>query len=360
MKIYLVGGAVRDELLGFSPKERDWVVVGATVEDMLKLGYRQVGKDFPVFLHPETKEEYALARKERKVGRGYTGFSFDTSPHVTLEEDLMRRDLTINAMAKTADGKLIDPYGGKNDLEKKLLRHVSPAFSEDPVRILRVARFAARYKNFQVADETNKLMKQMVLSGEVDALVAERVWKELERALTEEHPEKFFQVLADCDALLALFPGFSAEGPEMTALVNAAKTFSDPQIRFAALVHRMPEKELQKLCERYRIPNEYKELSLLLIRYSRDYINFKEAKDAKKVLQFFIETDAFRREERFKKLLNALEASYSISFSWLMSCFNIAKDVDVKTIIATGVTGKEISNRLNEERLKVIQRMIES
>lgn len=374
MKIYLVGGAVRDELLGLSPKERDWVVVGATVEDMLKLDYRQVGKDFPVFLHPETKEEYALARKERKVGRGYTGFTFDASSQVTLEEDLMRRDLTINAMAKTAEGKLIDPYHGKMDLEKKLLRHVSPAFSEDPVRILRIARFAARFGDFSVADETNELMKQMVLSGEVDALVAERVWKELERALNEKNPERFFQVLANCNALPVLFPGISADGPEIDALKRAAEKYSDPQIRFAALMHKMPEKDLNELCERYRVPNEYKELALLLVK-NADILVFGKSDDfsvfqgdstlhnkditeplAFLVLKIFLCTDAFRREERFKKLLNALEVSYpNDSLSWIEDCYNASKMVDVKKIMAAGVTGKEISEKLNKERQKVIR-----
>lgn len=195
MKIYLVGGAVRDQVLGLPVKEKDWVVVGATVDDMLRAGYRQVGKDFPVFLHPKTGEEYALARTERKVGRGYTGFAFDAAPTVSLEEDLKRRDLTINAMAQTSTGEIIDPYHGQEDLEKKILRHVSPAFAEDPVRILRVARFNARF-GFDVAPDTLQLMRKMVAQGEVDALVAERVWKELERALLEQHPENFFYCIS--------------------------------------------------------------------------------------------------------------------------------------------------------------------
>src|SRR3990167_2277218 len=231
MKIYLVGGAVRDKLLGWPVKERDWVVVGATVNDMLGLGYRQVVKEFPVFLHPKTNEEYALARMERKTEPGYKGFAFDSSPTVTLEEDLLRRDLTINAMAiavEDVDKKkpaIIDPYHGQDDLNKKLLRHVSPAFAEDPVRILRVGRFLARYASlgFKVAPETTELMCKMTAAGEVDALVAERVWKELERALGEKNPEKFFDVLASCHAMSILFPHLHVDGAGMAALKEAVK-----------------------------------------------------------------------------------------------------------------------------------------
>ena len=232
MKIYLVGGAVRDQLLHRPVKEKDWVVVGATPSDMLQKGFKQVGKDFPVFLHPDTKEEYALARLERKVGKGYTGFTFDTSPQVTLEEDLKRRDLTINAIAlDAATGNIIDPYHGQQDLNAKILRHVSQAFIEDPVRILRVARFAARFSAFSVAPETIDLMKKMVENGEVNALVAERVWKEFEKALTEDHPERFFEVLAQCSAQAVLFPKNIA----IDALIKAAKFSPIIKIRFAAL-----------------------------------------------------------------------------------------------------------------------------
>ena len=212
MKIYLVGGAVRDQLLNYPVKEKDWVVVGATVNEMLDLGYLQVGKDFPVFLHPETKDEHALARTERNTAPGYRGFEVHASPDVTLEEDLIRRDLTINAIAKDEDGNIVDPYNGQNDLKLKLLRHVSAAFSEDPVRILRVARFAARYAHlgFKVADETLQLMQQMVKNGEADALVAERVWQEFNKALNERNPEVFIQVLRDCHALKIILPEIDA------------------------------------------------------------------------------------------------------------------------------------------------------
>ena len=298
MKIYLVGGAVRDKMLSFPVKEKDWVVVGATAADMLKQGFRSVGKDFPVFLHPETNEEYALARTERKIGRGYTGFDFNTSADVTLEEDLKRRDLTINAMAEDADGNLIDPYGGVSDLKEKKLRHVSSAFAEDPVRILRVARFAARYAQygFTVASETIDLMKTMVASGEVDALVPERVWKELERALGEKNPEQFFLVLLACDALPKLFPELVIKGSHTVnvtpdaaklttlmhahtpikdkfvgenVLIKAARTTDDKQIRFAVLLHTLAESEIKKICERYRVPTDYRKILTTLLRLNR-------------------------------------------------------------------------------------------
>jgi tRNA nucleotidyltransferase (CCA-adding enzyme) len=272
MEIYLVGGAVRDRLLGLPVKEKDWVVVGATADDMLKKGYRQVGKDFPVFLHPKTREEYALARMERKVGRGYTGFDFDASPAVTLEQDLLRRDLTINAIAERSDGGLVDPYQGKADLDKKILRHVSPAFVEDPVRILRVARFTARFAQFgfTVADETVKLMQAMVKSGEVDALVAERVWKELERALQEASPAEFFHVLTACGADKVLFPAL--QETNLTALLRAAALSTDGEVRFAALLYNLSRQDIQDFCDRYRVPGTYRELALLVAAHHHDYV----------------------------------------------------------------------------------------
>ncbi|MDH3948278.1 MAG: multifunctional CCA addition/repair protein, partial [Gammaproteobacteria bacterium] len=255
MQIYKVGGCVRDELLGLPVKDRDWVVVGTTPQEMLDAGYKPVGKDFPVFLHPETHEEYALARTERKTAPGYTGFAFHAAADVTLEEDLLRRDLTINAMAETPAGELIDPYHGRDDLQHRLLRHVSPAFVEDPVRILRVARFAARLAefDFQVAEETMRLMREMVSNGEVDALVPERVWQETVRALSEAVPTRFFEVLRECGALAKLFPELEQlygvpQPPEhhpeidtgvhtMMVLQQAARLSNDPAVRFAALVH---------------------------------------------------------------------------------------------------------------------------
>jgi tRNA nucleotidyltransferase (CCA-adding enzyme) len=290
METYLVGGAVRDQVLGLIPKERDWVVVGATVNDMLRLGFRPVGKDFPVFLHPETQEEYALARLERKVGRGYTGFTFDASPTVTLAEDLKRRDLTINAMAQAADGTLIDLYGGVSDLQKGILRHVSPAFAEDPVRILRVARFSARFK-FQVATDTQVLMQQMVKAGEVNALVPERVWKELERALKEPYPALFFLTLKECQAFPILFPPLN-----LSLLQRATEITEDARVRFAALITALCEEELGSFCKRNRIPREYEDLALLTVRLKSFLDNLSSAES---ILQLLSQADAFRRPNRF-------------------------------------------------------------
>lgn len=304
MQTYLVGGAVRDQLLDYPVKEKDWVVVGATVDEMLAAGYQQVGSDFPVFLHPKTKDEHALARTERKTAPGYRGFEVHASPDVTLEEDLRRRDLTINAMAKDADGQLIDPYHGQADLEQKLLRHVSPAFAEDPVRILRVARFAARYAHlgFSVAEETTELMSQMVQHGDVDALVAERVWQEFYKALGERNPEVFIEVLRSCGALKIILPEIDAlfgvpqpieHHPEidtgihtMMVLQQACLLSDDEDTRFAALCHDLgkaltPEenwpshygheangiKPIQQLCKRLRIPNAFRELASITAKY---------------------------------------------------------------------------------------------
>ncbi|MHB1948074.1 MAG: multifunctional CCA tRNA nucleotidyl transferase/2'3'-cyclic phosphodiesterase/2'nucleotidase/phosphatase [Gammaproteobacteria bacterium] len=390
MKIYLVGGAVRDQMLGLPVKEKDWVVVGATVDDMLRRGFRPVGKDFPVFLHPETKEEYALARIERKIGRGYTGFDFNASPKVTLEEDLQRRDLTINAMAQTPDGVLVDPYHGQDDLEKKILRHVSSAFVEDPVRILRVARFAARYAElgFKVAPETNALMKEMVVSGEVDALVPERVWKELERALGEKNPEQFFQTLADCDALSALFPELNMNSAGMRALVRATKLTNDAQIRFAVLLHDVPESQIKSLCERYRVPSDYRELALLLARHFKDFPLDTQLipENAEKIVAYFSAVDAYRREERFRKFLAACEVILSaekltdISYLFqevvrkaspllskeisnkaiLWECYLAAKAVDAKEFLNAGYAGKELQEPIREKRVMLVEEILKS
>jgi len=304
MEIYLVGGAVRDGLLKLPVEERDWVVIGETNESMLRQGFRPVGKDFPVFLHPDSHEEYALARTERKTARGYRGFAVDAAPDVTLEQDLLRRDLTINAMAMSAEGRLVDPYGGRADLEKRILRHVSPAFAEDPVRILRIARFAARYQRlgFTIAPETLALMRQMVAAGEADFLVPERVWAELVKALKEPRPAAFFETLRDCDALAAVFPEidrlFGVPQPEkhhpeidtgvhtLLCLNQAARLSNNPIVRFAALTHDLgkgvtPKENwphhydhehkglavLETLCERLRVPNAYKALAMQVARF---------------------------------------------------------------------------------------------
>jgi tRNA nucleotidyltransferase (CCA-adding enzyme) len=344
MKIYLVGGAVRDRLLGRPSAEHDYVVVGATPEELAARGFRPVGKDFPVFLHPRTGEQYALARTERKTGPGYYGFATRFSPDVTLEEDLARRDLTVNAMAQDEDGSLVDPYGGARDIEARVLRHVSTAFVEDPLRVLRVARFAARFAplGFCVAPETMDLMRRIVASGELAALVPERVWVETERALGEERPAVYFQVLRECGALEAVFPEIAAlygvPQPEkwhpeidtglhtMQVLEVAAELSRDTTARFAALVHDVgkgltPRAEwprhigheeagaglIAKLCERLRAPNEHRELAILVARHHARVHRATEERPGT-LLELLEATDAFRRAERFERLLLACEA----------------------------------------------------
>lgn len=370
MKIYLVGGAVRDKLLGLPVKEKDWVVVGATVQQMLNLGFRQVGKDFPVFLHPKTQEEYALARVERKIQLGYKGFTFDTSLNVSLENDLQRRDLTINAMAETMDGELIDPYGGHVDLKNKILRHVSPAFAEDPVRILRVGRFLARYHHlgFHVAPETMMLMRKMVEAGEVDALVAERVWKEFDRALTEKNPEKFFEVLAECGALTKLFPSLSLQSQGMKALQAAAQISPVSKIRFAALLHDTPypKKNIADLCHRYRAPQSYHNLALLTAAHYQTALQAQQL-SVKQISKLLYALDIFRREERFNHFLTACTAIAQIqenaaSFhpDWLLHCARAAKSFDVKELLEQGLTGLQLARELEKKRQDQIQLFVES
>ena len=322
MKVYLVGGAVRDELLGLPPAERDWVVVGATPEALTKLGYKPVGRDFPVFLHPATNEEYALARLERKVGPGYRGFTTEFSPGVTLEEDLQRRDLTVNAIARSEAGVLIDPVGGQADLKARLLRHVSPAFVEDPVRLLRVARFAARFADlgFKVAPATLDLMRQMVTANEVDALVAERVWRELERALQTTQPQRFFETLIDAGALSIVMPELAAylqqPGPgsgTLAALQCAAQAGVSAPVRWATLLAGMDESAIDRLCERLRAPREYSELARIATRLGghlhgsgRDPTEVLA--DASAVVALLEAADAWRRPERFVEWLEVLTA----------------------------------------------------
>jgi len=356
MKIYLVGGAVRDELLGLPVKERDWVVVGATPEEMLKLKFKPVGKFFPVFLHPETKEEYALARTERKVAGGYHGFTFDTATSVTLEEDLQRRDITINAMAKTPEGKIIDPYGGQDDLKKKIIRHVSRAFVEDPVRVLRVGRFLARFAEwgFTVAPETLSLMKDITAKGEIDHLVPERVWKEMERALGEKSPEAFIQVLRQCGALKILLP----EIPEDAELVlQNAKSVDDSIIRFAVLLHTLDEKEVMNVCQRLKVPSDFQAMTKLVAKY-----HSVPMKTPAQILKILEDCDVFRRSERFPKLLTALclcnVPVMSESTTILAKAYHAAQSVDVKNIIATlkepsGLDVKEAIHQAREEAIRV-------
>ena len=341
MKIYLVGGAVRDQLLNYPVKEKDWVVVGATPELMLQQGYQQVGRDFPVFLHPQTKEEYALARTERKTSPGYTGFAVHTSAEVSLEDDLLRRDLTINAMAMDDQGQLIDPFNGRDDLKNKILRHVSPAFSEDPVRILRIARFAARYKHldFTIAAETMALMQHMVQQGEVDALVAERVWQEMNKALSEKHAEEFISVLKECGALKRIVPEidclFGIPQPEayhpeidtgihtLMVLHQACLLSEKTTVRFAALCHDLGKclspaenlpghhgheekgvKVIQQLCERLRIPNNHRDLAIITSRF---HLHIHRAFELRSdtLLKTLEQLDAVRKPERFEDFLTA-------------------------------------------------------
>ena len=341
MKFYRVGGAVRDELLGLPVKDRDWVVVGATPEEMVRLGFKPVGKDFPVFLHPKTHEEYALARTERKSGHGYKGFTVYASPEVTLEEDLKRRDLTINAMAKAEDGTLIDPFGGKKDLEAGVLRHVSEAFAEDPVRILRVARFAARF-GFKVADETMKLMKQMVASGEADYLVPERVWQEFSRGLAEERPELMLEVLERCGLLRKAFP----------ELKTWPKRFSGSvPVRFALLTWPLKESEIETWCERLRAPSEVRELTLTACRSK---VGLK-ASTPEALLGLLKGADAFRRPERFAELLEAARlAEPGIDGARIERARHAAAGVDAGAIAAGAVSPAAIAKLVDEARVKAI------
>ena len=344
MKIYSVGGAVRDQLLGLPVADRDYVVIGATPEHMVAQGYKPVGKDFPVFLHPQTHEEYALARTERKTARGYHGFAFHAAPDVTLEQDLARRDLTINAIAQDEHGTLIDPHHGAADIQLRVLRHVSPAFAEDPVRILRLARFAARFASlgFTIADETLQLMRGMVAHGEADALVAERVWQELSRGLMEANPSRLFETLRDCGALArvlpevdALFgvPQTAAHHPEVDTFVHvmmvidyAARQNYALDVRFAALTHDLgkgttPRDEwprhiaheersvglVEKLCERLRVPAECRDLALVMAKQHGNIHRAAELRPAT-IVQILQSADAFRKPERFARLLQACES----------------------------------------------------
>ena len=400
MKVYLVGGAVRDRLLGRPVTERDYVVVGSTAGELLALGYLPVGKDFPVFLHPDSKEEYALARTERKSAPGYRGFVVHADPGVTLEEDLRRRDLTINALAEDADGRLIDYYGGRRDLAKRLLRHVSPAFAEDPVRILRTARFAARYAGlgFQVAAETLDLMRTMVAAGEVDALVPERVWQELAKALAEPRPSRFFEVLRDCGALARLFPevdrlfGIPQPAkwhPEIDTGVHtlmvidmAARLSADPAVVFAALTHDLgkgttppdilpshrghEERSLgliEQLCARLKAPGRFRELAVITARYHGLAHKVDELRPGT-LLDLIEGADGLRRPERFEQMLLACEADYRGRAGYqerdypqgaqLRRLHAAARAVDVGAIARAEPDPAQIPARIREARLRAL------
>jgi tRNA nucleotidyltransferase (CCA-adding enzyme) len=401
MEVYLVGGAVRDRLLGREVSERDWVVVGATPAELERAGYIPVGRDFPVFLHPETKEEHALARLERKVGPGYRGFSTEFSPTVTLEDDLKRRDLTINAMAEDGDGKVIDPHRGQADLEARLLRHVSPAFAEDPVRILRVARFAARYAplGFRVAAETLELMRRMVADGEAAALVPERVWAETEKALAEPCPDVFIEVLRECGALAVIYPEidalFGVPQPEkwhpeidtgvhqLMALRQAVSLGGGVGVRFAVLLHDLgkavtPPEVLpshhghegagvalvEQLCARLRVPNHLRELAVMTSRY-HTHVHLAAELRADTVLKTLEACDALRRPERFADMLLACEAdargrkgleqrAYP-QRGFFLRAREAAAAVNLTAAERTGLSGEQIGQALRRRRIAAIE-----
>lgn len=363
MHIYKVGGAVRDRLLGRPVSDIDWLVVGATVEEMHAKGFRPVGADFPVFLHPKTGEEYALARTERKSGRGYGGFTFHASPEVTLEEDLIRRDLTINAMAEDEAGTVYDPYHGKADLDQRLLRHVSPAFAEDPLRVLRVARFAARYAplGFRVADETLELMRQISASGELQALTAERSWKEIERALMEEQPQVFFQVLRACDALQALLPELD-DGPQALAALEQAAMHGQPlHVRWACLLRTLAPTAIKAINQRLKAPRDCQELALLTAECLAQGNQALEL-PATALLEMLQKFDVYRRPQRFEDFLSACEmtalgegkAGYPQA-DYLRGAAAQARAVDVKPLVQAGLTGQALGEALKAERLKGLE-----
>ncbi len=400
MQIYLVGGAVRDELLGIEVKDRDWVVVGSTPEDMAALGYKAVGKEFPVFIHPDSGEEYALARTERKSGPGYKGFVFNTSDDITLEQDLERRDITINAIARDENGDLIDPYNGRNDLENKVIRHVSDAFVEDPLRVLRVARFAAQF-DFVIAAETLALLTEISATDELEALVPERIWVETEKALQTRTPRRYFDVLRECNALTVLFPEierlFGVPQPEryhpeidcgvhtLMVLDQAATLSADPEVRFAALVHDLGKATtpreiwpshhghgergvelIDKLCDRLRIPNRYRELATVVSRYHLNCHRIDEL-SPKVVVGKLEGLDAFRRPERFDKFLLACEADArgrkgkerqdypqaGMFRKYREACLS----VDTKSLDIKDLKGAQIAERIHLQRIRAVKQV---
>ena len=387
MQVYLVGGAVRDALLNRKVIERDYVVVGATPQEMLSQGFTQVGKDFPVFLHPKTQEEYALARTERKSGKGYTGFVCDASSSVTLEEDLLRRDLTVNAIAQDNLGNLIDPYGGKKDLENRVLRHVSEAFSEDPLRVFRVARFATRYAylGFTIATETMALMQSMAESGELSTLSAERVWQETKRSLLEKTPHVFFTVLNQAHGLNDWFTELEINLDTALATLKTAVDLEKSEnesfvkdtgsetplpdssnsetarliIRFTALLSHLGEEDAKHLCSRLKVQNQVSEIVILACKF-KDFLLSMQNSPAD-LLALFNGCDAWRREERFLLLLSAFAPyAHSKGVDWqeqqkrIENALAAAKQVNVQDIIATGVKGPEIKDALNQAKLSAI------
>lgn len=368
MQIYLVGGAVRDELLGLSVQDRDWVVVGATPNDMLKQGFKQVGADFPVFLHPKTREEYALARTERKQGRGYHGFSVYSAPDVTLEEDLTRRDLTINAMAKSDTGELVDPFGGQQDIENRRLRHVSDAFTEDPLRILRVARFAARFQplEFHVSEETMKLMDTMVNNGEVDHLVSERVWQETQRALHEKEPGTFFEVLRACGALAVLIPELVPTerfDSALAALRCMHKAQGSTEERLAALMSPLSIDACIARSKAMKLPNESRDLARLTTTFISEITELTGNEiTAESLLSLLDTADFWRRPERFSTLLQVLDCTLPEAFKIITHALDTASKaatgVETKTLLASGLKGKELGKAIRQQRLQRIEQAL--
>jgi len=401
VKTYLVGGAVRDGLLNLPIKDRDWVVTGTTPEAMLAAGYQQVGRDFPVFLHPKTREEYALARTERKSGQGYTGFITKFAPDVTLEQDLQRRDLTINAIAQDSDGNIIDPFNGRHDIQQRLLRHVSAAFNEDPLRVLRVARFAARFAhlNFRIADETMALMQHMAASGELAHLTAERVWKETESALQSPNPQVFFQVLRDCNALAVLFPEidklFGVPAPAkwhpeidtgvhtLMTLAIAAQLSPEVDIRFATLCHDVgkaltpPEKwpshhghglagvpVVEQLCQRLRVPNHVRDLSLLVTEF-HDIVHTVERQSSETLVGLFDRIDAWRKPQRVEQIALTSEADARGRATlennpypqgdYLRTAFGVVQAVSPKEVVEAGFTGSDVREELYRRRITALE-----
>jgi len=378
MQIFTVGGAVRDELLGLTVQDRDYVVVGATPAEMLAQGFKPVGKDFPVFLHPQTHAEYALARTERKAGHGYRGFAFDAAREVTLEEDLARRDLTINAIARADDGTLTDPFHGVADLAARVLRHVGPAFVEDPVRILRVARFAARFFTFSIAPETIALMREMVASGEIDHLVAERVWQEFARGLMEERPSRMLAVLDECEALARLLP--EVDGGEKVGLAvdEAARRGHELAVRFAVLLHapgpaafdtaRQAEqvarevKRVNTVCARLKAPADCRELALLVARHEKDIWHGAQL-SAASLAKLLETTDALRRPQRFKQLLEASACTHhaegaaqaDAAGALFLRALAAVRAVDAATIARGSSDASQIAQRVHTARVAAVE-----
>lgn len=359
-KIYLVGGSVRDRLLNLPVVDHDWVIVGATPEELISSGYQQVGKDFPVFLHPVTKEEYALARTERKTGKGYTGFICDFGKEITLEQDLIRRDLTINAIAMDDMGNIVDPYHGVNDLHHKILRHVSPAFREDPLRILRVARFAARYYHlgFIIAKETLSLMKQMVLADEVSYLTPERVWKETEKALSTQNPQIYFQVLEECGALSYLFPSLKLSSEIVAALKKSVLLTKELIVRFAVLCGEFQTKTaVESLCNKIKAPNHFSKAAIM-VQQNHKNVDQITSFSAQQIIDLLNSIDVWRNPHHLEQLGIASE-SYAKTESYpqaqyLKNAYKVAISVNVQDIIAQGFSGKLISTELQKRRIEAL------